>query len=458
MQMELHHGLRGTVMKQVLLGVLFTAAVAWPAGAQVGQPPPAAALPLTLDAAIRRGLESSPRLEEATARSDMAEAIADQRDAATRPQAAVQGGYTRTNHVEAFGVVRPNNELVIIYPDLPDNYRTRLEAQWAIYDGGRRHSLERAARRDAVGAAGDVDVARQELRLEITRVYWSLVTAIESHRVLDESLARMDAHLRDVRNQLDAGLIPPNDVLAVEARRSRQRMLGIQARVNREVVETELGRLVGAPPGTAIQPVATTEALPETVFDIESLIREARQNRGERGALAERVLAATEREKAAAASARPTVAASGGVDYANPNPRIFPRQDAWKHSWDASLHVSWPILDGGRTRAEIAEAAAATRAARARLAEFDAVLEVEVRQRVREVEASRAAIAAAEDGVRAATEARRVAGERFAAGVAISTDILDAQVALLQAGLDRTQAIANARLADVRLSRAIGGR
>jgi len=106
----------------------------------------------------------------------------------------------------------------------------------------------------------------------------------------------------------------------------------------------------------------------------------------------------------------------------------------------------------------MAEAAAVTRASRARLAEFDTVLEVEVRQRVSEVEAARAAIAASEDGVRAATEGRRVAGERFAAGVATSTDTLDAQVALLQAGLDHTQAIANARLAEARLARAIGSR
>jgi len=43
-----------------------------------------------------------------------------------------------------------------------------------------------------------------------------------------------------------------------------------------------------------------------------------------------------------------------------------------------------------------------------------------------------------------------------AAGVATSTDVLDAQVAVLQAALDRTQAVANARLAEARLARALG--
>jgi outer membrane protein len=81
---------------------------------------------------------------------------------------------------------------------------------------------------------------------------------------------------------------------------------------------------------------------------------------------------------------------------------------------------------------------------------------VEVRQRRREIDSSRAAIDAATDAVRSAAEARRVLGDRFAAGVATSTEVLDAQVALLQAELDRTQALANAHLADARMTRALG--
>jgi outer membrane protein TolC len=49
-----------------------------------------------------------------------------------------------------------------------------------------------------------------------------------------------------------------------------------------------------------------------------------------------------------------------------------------------------------------------------------------------------------------------VVNDRYAAGVAISTDVLDAQVVLLQASLDRTQALVAARMAAARLDRAIG--
>jgi outer membrane protein TolC len=411
---------------------------------------------LTLDDAIARGLAASHRLAEAAARGDAASAVADQRHAAILPQLAAQAGYTRTNHVEAFGLLLPNNQLKIIYPDIPDNYRTRLDLQWPIYTGGRLDALERAARMEAAASADDLAAARADLRLEITRAYWALVTAAASLRVVDESVQRVDAHLRDVRNQLDAGLIPPNEVLSVEAQESRQRMLSIQARSIRDVAEAELGKLMGAPPGTAIHPVSTLDAPPPLTAAVGALIEAATRDRSERAALARRVDAAGVRREAAVAGAKPTIAFGGGLDYARPNPRIFPRDATWRDSWDASINASWPLFDGGRTRAEVAEARATVRVAEERLADFDATLAVEVRQRLSELEWSRAAIEAASDAVRAAAEAARVVANRFTAGVATSTDVLDAHVALLQAELDHTQAMANARLADARLARALG--
>ena len=171
---------------------------------------------------------------------------------------------------------------------------------------------------------------------------------------------------------------------------------------------------------------------------------------------------ATTRSRAAApidaarAGSLPQVALAGGYDYGRPNARIFPRAAEWRSSWDLSVNATWLLWDGGRRRADEAEADAALRAARSRVGEFDRQVTFEVRQRVLDVESSRAAIEAAADGVRAATEARRVVGERFAAGVATSTDVLDAEVALLQARLDRTRALASAHLADARLARAVG--
>jgi len=453
-------------MKRVVLiaiaSIVFTAAaVLVPAGARAqGLETPQARditpLRLALEEAVRRGLETSHRIAEAVARGEAADAVVGERRAAALPQLAAQAGYMRTNHVEAFGVLLPNNQLRVIYPDIPDNYRARLDLQWPIYTGGRLDALERAARIDATASAAEIATARGDLTLEITRAYWALVTATESLRVVQESVTRIDAHLRDVRNQLAAGVVAPNEVFTVEAQESRQRMLTVQARGMRDVAEAELARLVGAAPGTPIEPAAAFDPGPPTAVPLDVMLDAAREKRPERAALAKRVSAANERQRAAAAGTKPTVAVGGGFDYARPNPRIFPREAAWRTSWDASVNVNWPLFDGGRARSEIAEAAASARAVEARLADFDAALAVEIRQRVTEIVSARAAIDAASDAVRSAAGARRVLADRFAAGVATSTDVLDAQFALLQAELDRTQAVATAHLADARLARALG--
>jgi len=413
---------------------------------------------LTLDEAIRRGLETSHRLAEVVVRGDAADAAAGERHAVTLPQVVALAGYTRTNHVDEFGVVTPTGQLKVIYPDVPDNYRTRLDLQWPIYTGGRLDALERAARIEATASADDLAAARADLTLEITRAYWALVTATESVRVVQESRARVDAHVRDVRNQLTAGLVPPNDVLSAEAQASRQRMLAAQTRSLREVSEAELARLVGVAPGAAIALAPMLDVAPFAGAPLDQLIAAAKAQRPERASLVKRLDAAGARANAATAGAKPTVAVAGGVDYGQPNPRIFPREAAWHSSWDAGINVSWPIFDGGRTKSDMAGATAASRMLQERLAEFDSIVAMEIRQRLSEAESSRAAIEAAGDAVRAATEARRVVSERFAAGVATSTDVLDAQGLLLQAELERTQAVAAARLADARLARAVGSR
>ncbi|MGE3959050.1 MAG: TolC family protein [Vicinamibacterales bacterium] len=410
---------------------------------------------LSLDEALSRAVTVSHRIAEARARGDAATAAIGSRHAATLPQVAAVGGYTRTNHIEEFGILMPNNQLRVIYPDIPDNYRARLDVQWPIYTSGRLQAIEQAARLDEAAAARDVDTTSVDVRLDTTRAFWNLVVARESERVVGESLARMGAHVRDVRNHFEAGLIPPNDVLSAEAQEARQRMLAVQARTAREMAEADLARLIGLEPGLRPIPGAVLE--PPTVSgDLGALVTAARQARPERQALEQRIAAAGFRQRAAGAGRRPVVALAGGVDYARPNPRIFPRLGEWRESWDAGINVSWPVFDGGRTKAEVAEASAGVRALQSRLAELDSLIALEIRQRLSELDATRAALDAADAAIRAATEARRVVGERFTAGVASSTDVIDAQVAILQAQLDRTQAIASARLAEARLNRALG--
>jgi len=411
---------------------------------------------LTVEEAVARGIEASHRLAEIGAREEAARAVAAASDASARPQIGLLGGYQRTNHIDEFGVMMPTGQLSIIYPDVPDNARSRLDLQWPIYTAGRTGALSDAARAEADAIDREGAAARADLRLEITRAYWAVLTARESVGVVGETLARIGAHLADVQNRLKIGLVPPSDVLTVEAQYSRQQLMQIEARNGLEATSADFRRLVKMDAGAAFELADRLEPPVPVSPDVGVLIDAARQGRAERQAIEKRVAAAAARGAAAAAGDRPVVALSGGYDYSRPNPRIFPRAAEWNGSWDVGVNVSWSLWDGGRVRANVAEADASRRAAEQRLQEFDTLLDLEVRQRALDVESANAAIGVAADAVRSAAEARRVVTERFSAGLTTNTEVLDAQVALLQAELDRTRAIAAARLAAARLERALG--
>ena len=429
--------------------VVACAAGGTPAGAQT--------TPLSVEEAIARALKESHRVAELRARQDGAEAAAQGRDAARRPQVSAQAGYTRTNHVDEFGVPQPDGLTRVIYPDIPDNYRTRLDLGWALYTGGRAESLTRAARAEAGAAAQDLASLEADVRFEVTRAYWSAVTAANTTHVVEQALGSTESHLKDLRVRLQEGFIPPNDVLSAEALRSRHEVQVIEARNASAIALADLRRLTGLEAGLRLELTTPLDALGSPdAGDLAAQVARAKDARPERAALLRRLDAAAARLAAADSTRRPSVALNAGVDYARPNPRIFPRKSAWEDSWDVSVNASWSLWDGGRRAAETGEAAAAERALRARLAEFDSLVELDVRQRRLDLEAGRAAAAAAADGVRSATEARRVVGERFTAGVATSTEVLDAQVALLQAELDRARALAAVRIAEARLARTLG--
>jgi outer membrane protein len=420
---------------------------------------PAAAqepLRLALEDAQMRAQQASHVLAEALARQEAAQATVAVREAASRPNISLLGGYTRTNHVEEFVVPGPAGVPRLLYPDVPDNYRARVDLQWPIYTGGRTDALERAARAEATAASAEARVAQADLRLEVARAFWALVTARASVTVLEQAVERAQAHVQEARARRAAGLTPPNEVASAEAQESRQRMLVIEARNLRDAASSDLARLIGIDVRYPLEPGEALEHAPPMVSAVDRLETEARTARAEREALERRIDASEERQAAAAAGRLPTVAIAGGYDYARPNPRIFPRADRWEDSWDASVNVSWPLWDGGRIKAEVAEAASLTRAARQRLEEFDSVLALDIRQRVLDIESTRAAVQAADDTVRSAAEARRVTAERYTAGVATYTEVLDAQGILLQAELDRTRALANVRLAEARLARVLG--
>ncbi|HXO40536.1 MAG TPA: TolC family protein, partial [Thermoanaerobaculia bacterium] len=306
--------------------------------------------------------------------------------------------------------------------------------------------------------------------------YWALVTARDSERVLGESLVDYDAHLKESRDRRDLGMAASNEVLAVQVQREQAELARLQAASSAAVANANLQRLLDLPPGTGIEPVEplaepapspppagaappaspAAAAAPPAAEPPEALVAAAEAARPEIVALRSRIDAGRANAAATRAGLWPQANLSAGYDYANPNPRILPLEPRWKGSWSVGAVVSLSLFDGGRTAAAAAQIDAQADALGHRLEDLERRVRLEVTQRLLELSTARQAAAVAVANLDSAHENVRVARDRYHEGVIPSSELLDAETALLRAGLDRTNALAQVRVALANLERAAG--
>ena len=106
--------------------------------------------------------------------------------------------------------------------------------------------------------------------------------------------------------------------------------------------------------------------------------------------------------------------------------------------------------------ADRTEALANQTVLRERKSEVESQIQADVRKQLVELATSRAALSPARLALASAQETRRVVRDRFEAGVGTTLDLLDAELAEMQAELDRTRVLADIRLNEARLTRVLG--
>lgn len=412
---------------------------------------------LTVVQVIEMARSASPRLNQLRLFEQAAEHGIAEAKAGRMPAIDAMAGYTWYSEIPEFRVTFPPPAgSRTIYPYIPNNYAARLAVTLPLYTGGRIGSLVDAATGEHTASSRDLEAGSADLALEAASVYWSLLTAQASERVLGEALASYDAHLMDARHRESAGIAARNEVLAVQVERERAELERLQAAHDVQVINADLVRLLNLPPGSRVEPDETLDPLSPPSEDVETLVAEALGRRPERAALVARAEAAEARVGAVRSDRRPLVNLSAGYDYARPNRRILPWEDRWEDTWDASINLTYRIFDGGVTNAAFARAEAEAAAVRMQLEDFDRRIRYEVTGRLADVGTAAAAVDVATANVESARENRRVASDRYRAGVVPSSELLDAETALIRADLERTAALSRQRLSAATLDRAVG--
>jgi outer membrane protein len=432
--------------------------------------------PLTLDECVALGLANSKGLHASALVAEASAAKAKEAGAALLPALKLGAGYTRLSEVPPFevrlpfpaGLPFPMPEKFIVSPNYFNSYTLRLGLQQPLYTGGRLRAGAAAAKYGADAAELDLAKDRAELVYALRAAYWNLYKAGEFMKAIDENVARTEAHLADVRNFFDQGLLTRNDVLRAEVQLSNVRLARLDASETAERACIRLDSLLGLPldteleAATMIDEAAVLEgpgaagAAAGDERDAPGLLEKALVRRPEPRAMGLRVKAGEAAVSVARSGWYPQVYFAGNFYDLRPNPRLLPAKDRFYSTWDVSLNVSMDLWNWGATARQAEQAKARLAQAQDALGMVKDAVAVELRECRLELKGARAKIAVAREAVNQAEENLRVVHERFREGVALNTDVLDAEVLTLQAKTSLTQTLVDAELAGARFRKALG--
>lgn len=411
---------------------------------------------LTSEEALRRAAQVSPRLKELREWKSAAQSSIDEVGAARWPSLDASFTYSRLSDVPELSTTLPSGQALTLFPNLPNSYQTRVQASLPIFTGFRISSQIEAAEKLSEAASREENSGRLDVGLETELAYWNLIVALETERARRDILLAYEGHARDAQNRKKVGMAAENEVLAVLVERDQAQLALIRAENDRRVSHDGLRRVLDYPPLTRLVPTETVDVPARPDGDIESLVARSYDRRPERRALQARIEASQALANADRAGYLPKLVAQAGVDYSSPNKRILPQSDEFQDSWDASLALSWNLFEGGKTKSAVERRQAEAAAYRYRLLALDQAIRHEVTARYNDLESALAAVPVANQSVGSATEGVRVTKNRYQAGLAPSSELLDAESALLRAQLGRIDTLARAHFASAALNRTIG--
>jgi outer membrane protein TolC len=414
---------------------------------------------LTAEQAISSGMENSKALRSSMMKVKYADAKSSETRNMLFPTLKFSGSYTRLSEVPPFeigpfGPIMPQK--ITISPAVLDNYSMRLTLQQPIFTGLRLLNSSKLASYSADAASDDYEKDKVELIYNIQNSYWNVFKAIESKKVVDENVEQVKSHLKDVQNFFAQGIVTKNEVLKVEVQLSNIQVMQIDVLNNVRLSMIALNSLIGLPLETQIEIASPAEHQPNEYGDLNSLVQKAMENRSDLKAMDMRVKASETGVSIARAGWFPQIFLVGNYNYARPNQRIFPTQDKFKDTWDVSLSASLDIWNWGATIHQTDQAQAQLAQARDSYAQIKDGITLDVTQSYFNFNQSKERISVAQKGVSQAEENYRITNDKFKSGLALNSDLLDAEAAQMQSKWNYIQALVDFNLADARLQKAIG--
>jgi len=407
---------------------------------------------LTLDEAIKLGIQNSKVLKLSQSKIDQAVSKYNQAKDEVLPTGSVSYGYNRAE-IPANHLALGKNSFNL--PSSADAYLGIVSLKENIFAGGKLKYAKESTDLLTKVSRLDAEKDKDEITYDVVTSFYNLYKILQSKKVVEQNLKSIDEQIHQSQRFFDQGLVTKNDVLRFQLQRSNVELNGIDLESNRKIINYDLDILLGLPETTQINIEQIKEA-DRQIGSISAYIDTAMANRQEVQQLVLQTKVADNNIKTIHANQLPTLAASAGGYYVDVSANPLPKSGSFITPITVGLTFSWNFSSLWTNKNKVTEA----KIQREQVTINQGITADNIRKDVNRsyegyVEAINK-IKLLQTSIDQAGENDKILQSKYKSNVASATDRADAETLLYQAQISLELAKADAGLAYYTLLKSTG--
>lgn len=399
---------------------------------------------LSLDEAIRLSLQNSKQLKGNQLKVEEAVAAVKEAKEKKLPGASVSGSYLRLSSANIDMKTKSANPPAAgsSGPDANQAMYGILNISQPLYTGGKikygiqsAQFLEKASRLDAENDQAAVIQNTLE-------AFANLFKANTAVMLVNENLVQNKQRVKDLENLEKNGLLARNDLLKAQLQESTVELNLLDAENNLQVANLNMNIMLGLPDNTKLQLDTAGIEKKHDTRTIDDYIQSALTIRKDKEAMGYRIKAAEAGVKMIRAEKMPGLSITGGYVAAN-----IPHVISVTNAINLGVGINYNIASLWKTKSKLQQAAARVQQLEITQSVMDDQVKLEVSKNYMTLQSLRKKIDVYEKAKEQANENYRIVKNKFDNQLATTNDLLEADVAKLQASLGYTLARADAFVA-----------
>jgi len=375
------------------------------------------------------------------------------------PKLSLNGNYNYVSKIPvytmSFTLPAPINATMSqkISQGMNDNTVYKIGLTQNIFDWGRTVYNCQIAGLGKDMAKLDLDSVNSQVIFNVTSAFYNIILAKNVLSLQNESLKIAQDHMQRIENNFKQGTSSSFELMKSKVQVANIKPSVSKAYHNLDIAKINLKNLLGIQADKNIEVMGglAEESYPENII-YESSLKSAEAQRPELSKIKKQQESARKALDVAKTTDKPVITANAGYQYQDP----YYVQLEWVDYWSAGVNMSIPLFDGFLGYSKVKEAKAGVESIDYAAKNLNNMIGLEVRQAVYNLYDANEKIISQKETIKQAEEYIKIAKDSFKNGVITDLEVMDAELALLQARTAYLQALFEYTVAKNAYLKAIG--